>query len=117
MQVPNRIGSEQGSDRISELTKEIRTGLGLVTGGGLVRRKAVYLELEWTRGSDRKNNGGQIGSDWSTGRNEDEERLGQKMGSVRCTEPNQGGVSEPNGKMARKEDRTEPTRVMITEPN
>ena len=51
-----RTGSDRskGSDRTCELTKEIRTGLELVTGEGLARRKAVYLELEWARGSDRK---------------------------------------------------------------
>ena len=50
-----RTGSDRrkGSDRICELTKGIRTGLELVTGGGLARRKAVYLGLELDRGSDR----------------------------------------------------------------
>ena len=49
---PVRIG-KRGSDRICELTKGIRTGLELVAGEGLAKRKAVHLELGWTRGSDR----------------------------------------------------------------
>ena len=59
-----RTGSDRrkGSDRTCELTKEIRTGLELVTGGGLARRKAVYLELEWIRDRIGRIIGSHIGS-------------------------------------------------------
>ena len=57
MQVPNRFRSDEA--RIGYVNwerKPTRTGVWHI--GDLAKRKAVSLELEWTRGSDRKNNGG-----------------------------------------------------------
>ena len=63
MQVPNRFGSEQGSDRISELTKGIRTGLGFVTGRSLAEgRPLLRVGVDKGIGSEEQWGPDRIGS-------------------------------------------------------
>ena len=96
VQVPNRFGSEQGSDRTSELAKGIRTGLGTCHWKELGRKEGHCLELEWTE--DRIGAMEQTGSE--EGNRTDRSRQASQTEGIRSDEipPNrtQAETPEPN---------------------